>query len=117
MICNKEVSNTDFTELYKPRTPRNEVMDSVYADLEYALQNVRLNDGDQNVNRYVVAGFVSRVALTEGTWQKYYYQNILPQVTSAYGFASNENRRPFEPRNPNESYANKLVRNVKNFLR
>ena len=72
---NKEVSNTDFTELYKPRTPRNEVMDSVYADLEYALQNVRLNDGDQNVNRYVVAGFVSRVALTEGTWQKYYYQN------------------------------------------
>jgi len=49
--------------------------------------------------------------------QKYYYQNILPQVTSAYGFASNENRKPFQPRNPNESYANKLVRNVKNFLR
>jgi len=49
--------------------------------------------------------------------QKYYYQNILPEVTSAYGFAQNENRKPFEPRNPNESYANKLVRNVKNFLR
>lgn len=49
--------------------------------------------------------------------QKYYYQNILPQVTSAYGFASNENKAPFQPRDPNESYANKLVRNVKNFLR
>lgn len=71
----KEIANTDFAELYKPRTPRNEVMDSVYLDLEYALQNVRLNDGDQNVNRYVVAGFVSRIALTEATWQKYYYQN------------------------------------------
>lgn len=49
--------------------------------------------------------------------QKYYYENILPQVTSAYGFAENENKKPFQPRNPNESYANKLVRNVKNFLR
>jgi hypothetical protein len=71
----KEVSDTDFPELYKPRTPRNEVMDSVYLDMQYALQNVRLNDGDQNINRYVVAGFVSRMALTEGTWQKYYYKN------------------------------------------
>ena len=69
------VSNTELDELYKPRTPRNEVMDGVYEDLKFALQNVRLNDGDQNVNRYIVAGFISRLALTEGTWQKYYYKN------------------------------------------
>jgi hypothetical protein len=71
----REVSNTELDELYKPRTPRNEVMDGVYDDLKFALQNVRLDDGDQNVNRYVVAGFVSRIALQEGTWQKYYYKN------------------------------------------
>lgn len=71
----KEVSDTDFPELFKARTPRNEVMDSVFLDMQYALQNVRLNDGEQNVNRYVVAGFVSRIALNEGTWQKYYYKN------------------------------------------
>ncbi len=71
----EEVFNTELDKLYKPRTPRNEVMDSVYLDFKYALQNVRLNDGDQNVNRYVVAGFVSRLALVEGTWQKYYYNN------------------------------------------
>ncbi|MBC7746076.1 MAG: RagB/SusD family nutrient uptake outer membrane protein [Flavobacterium sp.] len=71
----EEVFNTELDKLYKPRTPRNEVMDSVYLDFKYALQNVRLNDGDQNVNRYVVAGFVSRLALTEGTWQKYYYKD------------------------------------------
>lgn len=71
----REIKNSELDELYKPRTPRNEVMDGVYEDWKFALQNVRLNDGEQNVNRYIVAGFVSRLALTEGTWQKYYYKN------------------------------------------
>lgn len=71
----REIFNTELDELYKPRTPRNEVMDGVYEDLKFAMQNVRLNDGEQNVNRYVVAGFVSRIALAEGTWQKYYYHD------------------------------------------
>lgn len=71
-----EVKNTDKDALYKDRTPRNEVMDAVYNDFDFALQNVRLNDLDeQNVNRYVVAAFVSRWALFEGSWQKYHYQN------------------------------------------
>lgn len=66
---------TDTDDLYKPRTSRNEVMDAVYADLKFAMNNVRTADGDQQVNRYVVAGFTSRVALREGSWQKYYYNN------------------------------------------
>ncbi|HTG54738.1 MAG TPA: RagB/SusD family nutrient uptake outer membrane protein, partial [Niabella sp.] len=65
----------DFDALYKPRTPRNEVMDAIYNDLKFALENIRLSDGDQFVNRYVAAGFTSRVALYEGSWQKYYYNN------------------------------------------
>lgn len=68
-------SDTNLDDLYKPRTPRNDVMNAVYDDLQYALANVRLSDGDQQVNRYVVAGFVTRVALREGSWQKYYYNN------------------------------------------
>lgn len=71
----REIFSDEAEELYKPRTPRNEVMDAVYDDLKFAMQNVRLADGPQNVNRYVVAGFVSRLALVEGTWQKYYYKN------------------------------------------
>ena len=69
------VSDIDMDDLYKARTPRNNVMDAVYDDLQFAFQNVRLNDGDQTVNRYIVAGFISRIALYEGTWQKYYYKN------------------------------------------
>lgn len=71
----KVVGDADLAELYKKRTPRNEVMDAVYADLKYAFEKVRLNDGEQSVNRYVVAGFITRLALTEGSWQKYYYNN------------------------------------------
>ena len=71
----REIKDNELDELYKPRTSRNEVMDGVYEDFKFALQNVRLNDGEQNVNRYIVAGFVSRLALVEGTWQKYYYNN------------------------------------------
>lgn len=72
---NEVVSDTALTQLYKPRDPRNLVMDSVYEDLKFALENVRLNDGDRTLNRYAVAGFITRIALHEGTWQKYYYNN------------------------------------------
>lgn len=71
----REIFDNEPDELYKPRTPRNEVMDAVYDDLKFAMQNVKIADGAQNVNRFVVAGFASRLALVEGTWQKYYYKN------------------------------------------
>ena len=69
------VEVTDKDALYKPRTPRNEVMNAVYDDLKFAIENVRSTDGDQYINRFVVAGFASRIALQEGSWQKYYYNN------------------------------------------
>jgi hypothetical protein len=69
------VGDVDYDGLYKKRTPRNEVMDAVYDDMKFALENVRLSDGAQAVNRYMVAGIVSRIAMAEGSWQKYYYEN------------------------------------------
>lgn len=80
------VKNTDKNDLYKDRTPRNEVMDNVYDDFEYALANIRLNDGAQNINRYVAAALVSRWALYEGSWQKYYYNNP-SQATKFFNLA------------------------------
>ena len=64
--------SNDLEQMYKDRTPRGEVMDHVYDDLLYAFQNVRLNDGNNVLNRYIVAGFISRFMLFEGTWQKYH---------------------------------------------
>ena len=80
------VKTSDLDDLYKNRTPRNEVMDNVYADFEYALANIRLNDGAQNINRYVAAALVSRWALYEGSWQKYYYNNP-SQATKFFNLA------------------------------
>ena len=71
----RPVADTELDELYKKRTPRNEVMDKVFEDMEFALANVRVNDGPQVVNQAIVAGFISRIALAEGGWQKYYYKN------------------------------------------
>ncbi|MBD1423892.1 RagB/SusD family nutrient uptake outer membrane protein [Sphingobacterium chuzhouense] len=71
-----ELFDTDLEELYKPRTARNEVMNHVYDDWLYVLENIRTNDGDdQKLNKYIAAGFISRLALTEASWQKYYYNN------------------------------------------
>ncbi len=67
----KYFSNLDKDIMFKDRTPRAEVMDSVYSNFVYAMNNVKADDGTMNVNKYVVAGFVSRWMLFEGTWQKY----------------------------------------------
>lgn len=70
-----EIDNSNADDLYKARTPRAEVMDAVYDDFIFAMNNVKTDDGSQSVNKYVVAAFVSRLALVEGTWQKYHYNN------------------------------------------
>ena len=92
------VSDTDLDALFKPRDQRDLVMDAVFNDLSFAMENVRVNDGDQNLNRYVVAGMVSRLALQEGTWQKYHYgnnvraQKFLELAISAANFLINSGR-------------------------
>ena len=68
----KVVAEDDFATQYKDRDDRGIVMDKVYDDLKYAFTNIRANDGLQNVNKYVVASFISRIMLFEGSWQKYH---------------------------------------------
>ena len=69
--------NESSPELYKPRDPRSQVMDSVLADFKYAAENVRVSDGTAGltVNKYVVMAFMSRVFLYEGTFEKYHNIN------------------------------------------
>ncbi|MBT1705715.1 RagB/SusD family nutrient uptake outer membrane protein [Chryseosolibacter indicus] len=65
------------TEMYKDRDDRTLVMDKVYDDFVYALDNMRLvdNGNSQYLNRHIAAGFISRFMLYEGTWQKYHLGN------------------------------------------
>jgi starch-binding outer membrane protein, SusD/RagB family len=68
----KVPTDDDLTGLYKDRDSRTYVMDKVYDDFVYVLDNMRLTDGStQYLNRYIAAAFISRFMLFEGTWQKY----------------------------------------------
>lgn len=69
------IADTELEELYKDRQERSIAMDAVYDDFVYVLENIRVNDGTNYLNRYIAAGFISRFMLFEGTWQKYHKNN------------------------------------------
>lgn len=60
--------------LYQDRKPRGEVMDRVYDDFKYAMENIRVKDNvEHNLDRYVAASFIARAMLIEGSFQKYHF--------------------------------------------
>ena len=68
------VRDDDPDTMYKDRDDRQFVMDKVYDMCRYILDNMRTDDGENTLNRYVAAGFISRMMLNEGTWQYYHAQ-------------------------------------------
>jgi len=66
------VSEKNLSELFKDRDNRGVVMDKVYDDFKYVLDNIRVNDGAQYLNKYIAAAFISRLMLFEGTYQHYH---------------------------------------------
>lgn len=67
-----EIATNDMDDMYKDRDPRTMVMEAVKADFDYAMQNVRADDGIDYVNKYVVGVIASRSMLFEGTWYIYH---------------------------------------------
>ena len=66
--------NTDSPELYAGRDPREMVMDSVLADLNFAIENLPENwnnDSPGRLNKWIALFAKSRICLFEGTWRKY----------------------------------------------
>lgn len=63
--------------LFGPKSPRAEVMDAVYEDLDYAIENLKSpsqlgNAGYGRVSNTAAMAFKSRAALFEGTFAKYH---------------------------------------------
>jgi hypothetical protein len=69
---NTALSPTD-SLLYGPRISRVIIMDSVVADLQYAIANLQTPaDADMTeINKWTAYGLLSRAALFEGTFEKY----------------------------------------------
>lgn len=72
--------------LFKDRDPRTYVDSLIMADFKYAMENVRENDGQLQINRYVVAAMASRMMLREGTFLKY-HQIDLERAADCLQFA------------------------------
>jgi len=73
-----EVLNIDSDKLYAKRMPREQAMDSVLADINFAVDHLpeqwsgAPNDGTGRFNKWHALLIKSRICLFEGTWRKYH---------------------------------------------
>jgi len=69
----KPLAVTDSALLYGPRDPRTLVMDSVLADLNYAISHITLltDNTRSQITKWVAYGLKSRICLFEGTFRRY----------------------------------------------
>lgn len=86
---NKDLNIDDTAFLYKPRTDRKIVVDSIIADLKFAVENLPLPDQVElgRLHKYAAEQMLARVCLYEGTWMKYRnisgWESYLEQAISA----------------------------------
>lgn len=68
------VKSTDEAQLFKKRTPRNIVADNIISDLDSAAKYIPANTGNKTrLTKWAALLFQARVALFEGTWEKYHH--------------------------------------------
>lgn len=69
----RDLQTTDTEELFKPQDPRSLVVDSIMADLDFAVKNMK--DVSSGRTRWYKSGALAmqaRIALAEGCWRKYH---------------------------------------------
>lgn len=62
----------DSLALYKARDPRTVVMDSILADIDYAIENLPEEVQLYSVTKYTALSLKARICLFEGTFRKYH---------------------------------------------
>ncbi|WP_207510542.1 RagB/SusD family nutrient uptake outer membrane protein [Longitalea luteola] len=72
------LENTDLDNLMKPRDFRVLIIDSVLADLDFAIAHLPATKSVERVTKWTALALKSRVALYEGTWRKYHTEFALP---------------------------------------
>ena len=70
----KDLTDTSTSMLYAPRNPHKQVMDSVLADLNFAVDHLpEAKDADAGrLHKYAALALMSRICLWEGTFRKYH---------------------------------------------
>jgi len=69
---NAVVKDNDKETQFKARDPRSVVMQACMEDFDFAVANIKADDGTDYINKYVAATIASRCMLFEGTWYIYH---------------------------------------------
>jgi hypothetical protein len=73
--------NVDSETLYAPRTPRNQLVDSIISDLDKAIEYIPARAGTSwtgRVTQETALALQARIALYEGTWERYHAKKNTP---------------------------------------
>jgi len=81
----KPLTDTDEELLYKSRDPRTLVVDSIMADLQFAVNNMSEDYGNRTkLSRWYAAALMARICLHEGTFRKYHDELNLQSTASTF---------------------------------
>ncbi|PST84496.1 RagB/SusD family nutrient uptake outer membrane protein [Pedobacter yulinensis] len=72
------IKEDDQAALTKPRDPRTLVMDSVLADINYAIANLGNEQSVERITKWTALALKARLCLFEGTFRKYHTEFNLP---------------------------------------
>ncbi|GAA4301608.1 RagB/SusD family nutrient uptake outer membrane protein [Compostibacter hankyongensis] len=80
------IASNDSALLQKPRDPRSLIIDSVVADLDYAVAHLPSAASTEQVTRWTALALKSRICLFEGTFRKYHFgDDFVKDSTGAAG--------------------------------
>jgi hypothetical protein len=74
------ITTSDQENLFKARDPRTLVMDSVLADINFAIEHLSETKSVERVTKWTALALKSRICLYEGTWRKYHTEFNLPDA-------------------------------------
>ncbi len=105
--------NEKSPELYAPRDPHKKVMDSVLADLDFAIANLKdpANSDKDRINKDIALALKARVCLWEGTFRKYHALGdegkYLQEAANAAGaLITSQHYDVYTTGNPSKDYYN-----------
>lgn len=78
------IGTDDEEALNKARDPRTLVVDKIFEDYQFAIENIFENEVDGAVNRWVAKAYMARNALYEGTFRKYHDELNLTNTANDY---------------------------------
>ncbi|RFS20525.1 RagB/SusD family nutrient uptake outer membrane protein [Chitinophaga silvatica] len=109
--------NESSPELYNPRTPRKQVMDSVIADIDYAIAHLASTKSISRITKWTALALKSRVCLYEGSYRKYHTElklegdatDLLKASVAAAEALFTSGYKLYSTGNPSKDYMNLFV--------